>query len=47
MEWATSFKVTGVKDDSAFFLHPVSRAAAVNTKRTGARIFLIIPKDLS
>ena len=47
MEWATSFKVTGVKDDSVFFLHPASRAAAVNTRRTGARNFLIIPKDLS
>ena len=44
MEWATSFKVTGVKDDSVFFLHPASRAAAVNTRRTGARIFFIIQK---
>lgn len=45
MEWATSFKVTGVKDEFVSFLHPVSRAAAVNTRRTGARIFLIIQKE--
>lgn len=44
MEWATSFKVTGVKDEFVSFLHPVSRAVAVNTRRTGARIFLIIQK---
>ena len=44
MEWATSFKVTGVKDEFVSFLHPVSRAVAVNIRRTGARIFLIIQK---